>query len=89
MRDVAFWALQSGRFDAATLRRQREALLGYTNLLYGVPSMRTAAALPTAAARAIMDSIDESPGFVRPAGAAGARVLLTTFPPPEMLCPAE
>ena len=46
--------------------------------------MRTAAALPTAAARAIMDSIDESSGFVLPAGAAGARVLLTTFPPPEM-----
>ncbi|HEV2063063.1 MAG TPA: YfhO family protein, partial [Thermoanaerobaculia bacterium] len=84
MRDVAFWALQSGRFDVATLRRQREALLGYTNLLYGVPSMRTAAALPTAAARAIMDSIDESSSFVLPAGAAGARVLLTTFPPPEM-----
>ena len=84
MRDVAFWALQSGRFDTDTLRRQREALLGYTNLLYGVPAMRTAAALPTEAARAIMDSIDESAAFVRPAGAAGARVLLTTFPPPEM-----
>ena len=84
MRDVAFWALQSGRFDAATLRRQREALLGYTNLLFDVSSLRTAAALPTASARAIADSIDGSSAFVLPAGAAGARVLLTTFPPPEM-----
>ena len=84
MRDVAFWALQSGRFDAATLRRQREALLGYTNLLFEVPTLRTAAALPTVAARAIADSVDGSPGFVTSAGAAGARVLVTTFPPPEM-----
>lgn len=84
MRDVAFWALQSGRFDTGTLRRQREALLGYTNLLFDVPTVRTAAALPTAAARAIADSIDGSPGFVLPAGAAGVRVLVSTFPPPEM-----
>lgn len=84
MRDVAFWALQSGRFDAATLRRQREALLGYTNLLFDVPTVRTAAALPTAAARMIVDSIDATPEFIPPAGAAGVRALVTTFPPPEM-----
>lgn len=84
MRDVAFWALQSGRSDATTLRRQREALLGYTNLLFEVPTLRTAAALPTEAARQIADSIDGSPDFVRPSGAAGARVLVTTSPPPEM-----
>ena len=85
MRGVAVWVLQSGRFDAATLRRQRQALLGYTNLLYGVPTVRTAAALPTAAARAIADTID-APGssMVAAAGAAGARVLVTTFPPPDM-----
>ncbi len=84
MRDVAFWALQSGRFDTGTLRRQREALLGYTNLLFDVPTVRTAAALPTLAAREIADSIDASAGFVQPAGAAGVRVLVTMFPPPEM-----
>jgi hypothetical protein len=84
MRDVIFWTMQSGRFDTETLRRQREALLGYTNLLFDVPTVRTAAALPTAAARAIADSIDESPGFVLPAGAAGVRALVTTFPPPGM-----
>jgi hypothetical protein len=85
MRGVAVWVLQSGRFDVATLRRQRQALLGYTNLLYGVPTVRTAAALPTAAARSIADAIDV-PGspMAAAAGAAGARVLLTTFPPPDM-----
>jgi hypothetical protein len=83
-RDVARWVLQSGRFDAATLRRQRETLLGYTNLLFDVATMRTAAALPTASAHRIADAIDGSPAFVRPAGAAGARVLVTTFPPPDM-----
>ena len=84
MRDVAFWALQSGQFDMATLRRQREALLGYTNLLCDVPTVRTAAALPTRAARAMADAIDASPAFVQPAGAAGVRVLVTMSPPPEM-----
>ena len=84
MGSVAVWVLQAGRFDAATLRRQRQVFLGYTNLLYGVPTVRTAAALPTRAARAIADAMDASPTPVAAAGAAGARVLITTAPPPEM-----
>lgn len=84
MRGVAVWVLQSGRFDVSTLRRQRQAFLGYTNLLYGVPTVRTASALPTAAARAIANAIDAPGNFMVAAGAAGARVLVMTFPPPDM-----
>ena len=46
-------SLRDGSFDAAMLARQREALLGYTNLTCRVPTVRTAAPLPTAAAAAI------------------------------------
>ena len=83
-REVARWVLQDGRFDAAALRRQREVYLGYTNLLYGVSTVRTAAPLPVSEERAVADAMDSSESPVRAAGAAGARVLVTTFPPPEM-----
>jgi hypothetical protein len=84
MRGVAVWVLQSARFDVQTLRRQRQAFLGYTNLLFGVPTVRTAAALPTAEARAIADAVDAPGSPMVAAGAAGARVLVTTFAPPDM-----
>jgi hypothetical protein len=84
MGDVAVWVLQSMRFDVQTLRRQRQVFLGYTNLLYAVPTVRTAAALPTAAARAIADAADAPGSPMLAAGAAGARVLVTTSPPPDM-----
>jgi hypothetical protein len=78
------WVLRDARFDAATLRRQRESLLGYTNLLAGVPVVRTAAALSTEAERRILASIDEGSNPVLAGGAAAARVLWTPFAPPEM-----
>jgi hypothetical protein len=78
------WVLRDARFDAATLRRQRESLLGYTNLLAGVHAVRTAAALSTEAQRRILASIDEGSNPVLAGGAAGARVLWTPFAPPEM-----
>jgi hypothetical protein len=84
IRAVAMWVLQSARFDIGTLRRQRQVFLGYTNLLYDVPTVRTAAALPTAAARTIADTIDAPGSPILAAGAAGGRVLVTTSPPPEM-----
>jgi hypothetical protein len=84
MRDVARWVLKEGRFDAAALRRQREVFLGYTNLLFGVSTVRTAAPLPVAEAREVAETMDASESPVLAAGVAGARVLVTTFPPPEM-----
>jgi len=36
------WVLRDDRFDGSLLRRQREALLGYTNLTCRVPTLRTA-----------------------------------------------
>jgi hypothetical protein len=84
MRDVARWVLQDGRFDTAALRRQRQVYLGYTNLLNGVSTVRTAAPLPSWEERAVADAMDSSESPVRSAGAAGARMLVTTFPPPEM-----
>jgi hypothetical protein len=84
MGELARWALVEGRYDEVTLARQREALLGYTNLLAGVPTLRTAAPLPMElaidAARAA-DALEVPRG---PAGAAGARVLWTPFLPPDM-----
>jgi hypothetical protein len=84
MGDLARWALVEDRYDAGTLARQREALLGYANLLAGVPTLRTAAPLPMEmaidAARAA-DAVEVPRG---PAGAAGARVLWTPFLPHEM-----
>lgn len=78
---LAWRTIQDERFEAATLRRQRESLLGYTNLLFGIATVRTAAALSTEAAGRIADEIDNSPDPVRAAGAASVRVLWTPFRP--------
>jgi hypothetical protein len=80
---LAEWALRDGKFDAGTLARQREALLGYTNLTCRVPTVRTAAPLRTAAAAAIEESIG-SAADAMPAGAASARALWTPFPPARL-----
>src|SRR5262249_8047742 len=55
------WVIGDGRYDAAAIRRQRQSLLGYTNLLAGVPTVRTAAALSTRGERTIADSMDSAP----------------------------
>lgn len=73
-----------GDADVATLRRQREALLGYTNLLYRIPTVRTAAALPTEGARRVADAIDASADPGETAGHAGARALWTPFRPSRL-----
>ena len=78
------WVVRDWSFDAATLARQREALAGYTNLLFGVSTVRTAAALPTGGGRAIADSIDASADPVRAAGPASARVLWSPFQPTRL-----
>lgn len=78
------WVVRDASFDAATLSREREALAGYTNLLFGVSTVRSAAALPTGAARAIADSIDASPDPVRAAGPVSARVLWSPFQPARL-----
>jgi hypothetical protein len=84
MLELARWAVAPGDFGTETLRRQREALLGYTNLLQGIPTVRTAAALPTRGARALTDAIDASGDPVRAAGPASARVLWTPFRPSRL-----
>ncbi len=81
--DLATWVLRDARFDASTLRRQREALLGYTNLLSGVATVRTPSALPTETQERIAASIDAGDP-VRAAGAAGARVLWSPFTPANL-----
>jgi len=81
--ELAAWVLRDARFDAATLRRQREALLGYTNLLSGVATVRTASALPTQAQERITASIDAGDP-VGAAGAAGGRVLWSPFLPANL-----
>jgi hypothetical protein len=78
------WVVRDWTFDETTLARQREALAGYTNLLFGVSTVRTAAALPTGAGRAIADSIDASLDPVRAAGPASARVLWSPFQPTRL-----
>jgi hypothetical protein len=83
MGELAGWAMGDGRFDAAALARQRESLLGYTNLTCRVPTVRTAAPLPTAASAAMQASFDRSES-IRPAAAAGARALWTPFPPQSL-----
>jgi hypothetical protein len=84
MGELARWALREDTYDAGTVSRQRAVLLGYTNLLAGIPTLRTPAPLPTAfaddASRAV-DAVEVPRG---PAGAAGARALWTPFPPPQM-----
>ena len=81
--ELAAWVLRDARFDAATLRRQREALLGYTNLLSGVATVRTASALPTQSQGRIIASVDAGDP-VRPAGAAAGRVLWSPFLPANL-----
>jgi len=81
MSSLAPWVLRDARFDAATLRRQRESLQGYTNLLSGVRTVRTAAPLPTAAAERIESSIDGAADLERAAGPVSARALWTPFQP--------
>jgi hypothetical protein len=66
------------------VRRQREALIGYTNLLAGVRTIRTAAALPTQGARRIADAIDADRDPSRAAGAASGRVYWTPFLPESL-----
>jgi hypothetical protein len=75
------WIVRDASFDAATVTREREALAGYTNLLFGVSTVRTAAALPAAGARAIADSIDAAADPVRAAGPVSTRILWTPFRP--------
>jgi hypothetical protein len=83
MGELAAWAMRDGRFDSAALERQREALLGYTNLTCQVTAVRTAAPLPTAASAAMQASFDASDS-IRPAAAAGARALWTPFQPESL-----
>lgn len=75
------WVVRDPSFDAATVARQREALAGYTNLLFDVSHVRTAAALPTRGARAIAESIDAAADPARAAGPVSARVLWSPFRP--------
>ena len=81
MSELAPWVTRDWSFDAAMVRRQREALIGYTNLLAGVRTLRTAAALPTGTARRIADAIDAEPDPSRAGGAASGRVYWTPFLP--------
>ena len=83
MGPLAAWAMRDGNFDAGALARQREALLGYTNLTCRVPTVRTAAPMPTAAAAAMQASFDRADS-VRPAAAASARALWTPFLPESL-----
>ncbi len=76
--------LTESDYGASTLRRQREALVGYTNLLEGVRTVRTASPLATAAARRISDAIDGARDLQRTAGSASARVLWTPYLPQDM-----
>ncbi|MDQ5856932.1 MAG: YfhO family protein [Acidobacteriota bacterium] len=81
---LSAWVVRDAAFDEATLARQRQALAGYTNLLFGVSTVRTAAALPTGGARAIADAVDASDDPVRAAGPASARVLWSPFRPSRL-----
>ncbi|HEX7252946.1 MAG TPA: YfhO family protein, partial [Thermoanaerobaculia bacterium] len=81
MRELAQRCLAGASSEAQTLRCQRESLLGYTNLLFGIRTVRTAAALPTRASRRVEDAIDTSTDLVAGAGPASARVLWTPFQP--------
>jgi len=78
---LSAWVVRDATFGPATLARQREALAGYTNLLFDVSIVRTAAALPTRGARSIAESIDAAADPVRAAGPVSARVLWSPFRP--------
>lgn len=81
MIELAPWVTRDWTFDTAMVRRQREALIGYANLLASVRTIRTAAALPTQAARRIADSIDAGEDPARAAGPVSGRVYWTPFFP--------
>ena len=81
---VATWVLHGTQYDVETVRRQRAALLGYTNLLAGVRTIRTAAALATEAAQQIETGVDGAPDLQRAGGAAGGRVYWSPYLPPNM-----
>jgi hypothetical protein len=66
------------------VRRQRESLIGYTNLLAGVRTIRTASALPTQGARRIADAIDAVPDPSQAAGSASGRLYWTPFLPESL-----
>jgi len=83
MSALAAWVLRDGRFDAEMLRRQREALIGYTNLPCRVSTVRTAAPLRTLVAERIGESIGSGEGGVA-AGAVSARALWTPFRPERL-----
>ena len=78
------WVVRDAAFDESTLERQRRALAGYTNLLFGIATVRTAAALPTEGARAIARAVDDADDPVRAAGPASARVLWSPFRPTRL-----
>jgi hypothetical protein len=84
MGSLVSYVLRDGRFDAAALARQRESLLGYTNLLQGIRTLRTASPLATQASRKVADSIDSATDPQPAAGAASARLLWTPFLPESM-----
>ncbi|HTO75515.1 MAG TPA: hypothetical protein VMQ61_05515 [Thermoanaerobaculia bacterium] len=81
---LAPWVSRDWSFDAAMVRRQRETLIGYTNLLEGVRTLRSAAALPTEGARRIADAVDAAPDPSLPAGLASGRVLWSPFLPGKL-----
>jgi hypothetical protein len=83
MSELWGWVLRDDRFDGGMLRRQRQALLGYTNLTCGVPALRTAAPFKTAGVAAIEQSVGAAEDAL-PAGAASARALWTPFPPARL-----
>ena len=74
-----------GRYDAAALRRQRQSLLGYTNLLAGVSTVRTAGrALSAMGSARSPTRWTAAPDPTLPAGAAAGRVLWTPFQPADL-----
>ena len=82
--ELARWVLKDAGFGPATLAQQREALLGYTNLLTGVSTVRTAAPLATLGARRVAASIDDVQDPPRAAGPVSARLLWTPFQPARL-----
>jgi hypothetical protein len=81
---LAPWVARDWSFDAAMVRRQREGLIGYTNLLAGVRTLRSAAALPTQGAQRIANAVDAGPDPSPAAGAASGRLYWTPFLPESL-----
>jgi hypothetical protein len=80
MAQIVEWTLRDGSFDAAALGRQRDALLGYSNLTCRVPTIRTAAPMKTAGAEDVERAVGPADEPL-PAGVASGRVLWTPVPP--------